>query len=112
MATRRWAMTALLGLGLTLAGLGTACADHNRRITVENAFVGRTEASVLAELGNPTDSSSGHYGAPSATFTERFGTVKTLRFVRSGGALYVTFEDRDGRWMAICSSWLPEGSMF
>jgi hypothetical protein len=78
-----------------------------------NAYVGKTEAAVRAELGQPDHEFAGHYGNPPLHFTSQFtGEIKTLVFKRPDGEIYVSFEKRADGWMGICSQWLPQGGVF
>lgn len=79
----------------------------------EDNLVGKSEAAVRSEFGQPHRESKGHYGAPPTTFAQKFtDEIKTLVFQQPGGEIYVSFEKRGDTWVAICNSWLPEGSAF
>lgn len=79
----------------------------------ENALTGKTEDAVRAQFGQPHHEFAGHYAAPPESFTQQFtGPIKTLVFAKPGGELYVSFERRNGSWIAICNSWLRSGAAF
>lgn len=79
----------------------------------ENAYAGKTEAAVRSELGTPDREFAGHYGLPPLDFTKKFaGEIKTLVFKKAGYEHYVSFEKQAAGWISICSSSVPEGSVF
>jgi hypothetical protein len=79
----------------------------------ENGLAGSNEAAVKSQLGQPSHEFAGHYGNPPLDFTEKFtGEVKPSVFTKPGGEVYVSFEKRNGTWIAICNSWLPKGAAF
>ena len=79
----------------------------------ENALVGQTESQVCARYGKARVEFAGHYGRPSLDWTQQFkGEVKSAKFGRLGGQIYVTFEKRNGQWVVISNSYLPRGGAF
>ena len=98
-------------LALLVVAALTGCGPPPR--LPENAYANKTEAAVRSELGQPDHEFAGHYGAPPLGFTQTFsGEIKTLVFKKEGYEHYVTFEKRPNGWISICSSSVPEGSVF
>ena len=68
---------------------------------------------MRSELGKPDREFAGHYGNPPVDFTQKFtGEIKTLVFKKDGYEHYVSFEKQPTGWVGICSSSVPEGSVF
>jgi hypothetical protein len=98
-------------LAILLVATLTGCGPPPR--LPENTYANKTEADVRFELGKPDHEFAGHYGAPPLDFTQKFsGEIKTLVFKKAGYEHYVTFEKRPTGWISICSSSVPEGSVF
>ena len=95
------------------AGLTGCSGSQSYAPPPENGLAGSAEAAVKSKLGQPNNEFSGHYGNPPLDFTKKFtGEVKTSVFSKPGGDVYVSFEKRNGTWVAICNSWLPKGAAF
>jgi hypothetical protein len=78
-----------------------------------NSLVGKPEATVIAQLGKPWTQSPGHYGMPTPDWRKKFtGEIKTAKFKKPGGEIYISFEKRNGTWYAISNDWLPKGAAF
>ncbi len=79
----------------------------------DNDWVGRTDASIGAEMGSPQQAFTGHYGAPPKSWADQFqGEIKTWVFVGPSATTYVTFEKRNGDWIVISNSRVPNGTVF
>jgi hypothetical protein len=76
-------------------------------------MIALTESAVQSQLGSPHGQFLGHYGNPDAAFTRRFsGAIKTCVYECAGGEEYVSFEQRQGNWVAISNNWLTKGGEF
>ena len=94
---------------LALSALITGCYSPPAR----DSLVGKSEAAVVAELGKPWAESPGHYGLPPLEWAKKFtGEIKTAKFKKRDGEVYVSFEKRGGVWYVISNDWLPEGAAF
>jgi hypothetical protein len=94
---------------VALSGVVAGCYSP----PASGSLVGKPEATVVAELGKPWTESPGHYGLPPLEWTKKFtGEIKTAKFKKRGGEIYVSFEKRDGVWYVISNDWLPDGAAF
>jgi hypothetical protein len=79
----------------------------------DDSLVRLTEAQVQSRIGRPYRNSDGHYGNPDLPWADQFsGAIKSSVFRRFGGEVYVSYEKRNGVWVVIRNSWLPDGAAF
>ncbi|MBI1372387.1 MAG: hypothetical protein GC159_06450 [Phycisphaera sp.] len=91
----------------------------NREGVVTNALVGRTEAQVRAEYGEPDTVSQGYQSL--GAFMPRSlpeDPIRTLIFYPrgplhpEGGTLWVWFVEDEGGWRCFESCWFADGVVF
>jgi hypothetical protein len=96
-----------------MALLMLGCHSRSAMTPVDGALVGLAETVVRSQLGQPRQEFAGHYGNPTAASTRPFtGQIKTSVFPIAGGDEYVSFELRQGVWVAIFNNWLPKSAEF
>ncbi len=123
MKQRRFLWCAVGALAVLAAGAAAALAVYLYRgnpfdpidrgkSPVADQYVGQTKAALIAQYGRPTHEWEGHYGNPSLAYAEQHDPAVTLTYVRSTGALYLSFERKGDEWVCFSSCWMPNGWAF
>jgi hypothetical protein len=104
---------AILSLALLIPGCHSRSVATPLAAPADGTLAGLAENTVRSQLGQPRLEFAGHYGLPNAASTRPYtGQIKTSVFAVSGGDEYVSFEKRQGVWVAVFNNWLPKGGVF
>lgn len=108
--TRRFYLPAILALLCTSAFFvwkGWTERSH----PVSGAYVGWTSQQIIDKLGEPQGRWPGHYGLPPINWAQRFEPCETFTYEISGGTLYISINQPDGRSVCFRSDWVPSGTI-